>query len=217
MITRYQFAVALLNGLGIAEPSSGAVLGIVAQETMEDTKAINNPLATTWNMELPGESEFNSAGVQNYPNINAGLTATLNTLKMSDYGSIQTALATGTYEDVVNAIDASSWGTKNVSSITTEQAMAAAGLPIASADELPGIPAIPGEPPVTPPAPPVSIKYTIQPGDTLSGIAERFHVADWQTIYEANAELLNAVARARGFADAAGGNLIWPGTTITIP
>ena len=217
MITRYQFAVALLNSLGIAEPSTAAVLGIVAQETMEDTKAINNPLATTWNMELPGETEFNAAGVQNYPNINGGLAATVNTLKMSDYDSIRAALVSGSYEDVVNAIDASPWGTKNVASITIDQATAEQGLAIASADELPGIPAIPGEPPEVPPAAPVSIKYTIQPGDTLSGIAERFHVADWQTIYEANAELLNAVARARGFADAAGGNLIWPGTTIQIP
>lgn len=213
MITRYQFAVALLDALG-ASTLEGSIDAVVAWETMENTKAINNPLATKWNMEVPGESAFNPEGVQNYPTINVGLNATLNTLKMSDYDSLRAALAAGDYATITAAIDASLWGTKNVSSVPESQAQAEYKEPIASADTLDSIPLEPG----VPSAPPAPTTYTIRPDDTLWGIAERFNVpGGWKALYDANAQRLNAAAVSRGFGSSNGGRFIWPGTVIEIP
>ncbi len=41
---------------------------------------------------------------------------------------------------------------------------------------------------VAPPAPPQT--YIVQPGDTLSAIAAKLGIADWQRLYEANAGVI---------------------------
>ncbi len=54
----------------------------------ENTGADWNPLATTW--EMPGSWDYNSVGVQNYPDRTTGIQATGNTLALSYYDAIRT-------------------------------------------------------------------------------------------------------------------------------
>lgn len=66
--------------------------------------------------------------------------------------------------------------------------------------------------------------YTIKTGDTLWSIAQRFlgSGAKWQTIYNANKEIIELTAKKRWKAagidrDSENGHWIFPGTVITIP
>lgn len=56
-----------------------------------------------------------------------------------------------------------------------------------------------------PPAPPART-YTVQPGDTLSGIAEKLGLGGWQRLYEANAGVIG------GDPDR-----IYPGQVLVVP
>jgi hypothetical protein len=61
--------------------------------------------------------------------------------------------------------------------------------------------------------------YTIVSGDTLWGIAERElgNGADWESIYNANVDIIEATANEHGFDGSDYGHWIFPGTTISIP
>ncbi len=58
----------------------------------------------------------------------------------------------------------------------------------------------------SPPTHPSPRTYTVRPGDTLSGIAARFGIADWRTLYQANKGVIGPDP-----------NLILPGQVLTIP
>lgn len=66
------------------------------------------------------------------------------------------------------------------------------------------------------PEPPPATNYTIVSGDTLWAIGQRNGV-NWQDIYAANADVIEAAARSHGMSSSNNGNWIWPGTTLTIP
>ena len=85
-IKRVDWAIDLLNLLrrdagGSAKdypPTPGTISFILHWMGRENTKARNNPLATTWNM---GNSDsFNDHNVRNYRNRQEGLEATVRTL-----------------------------------------------------------------------------------------------------------------------------------------
>lgn len=60
-----------------------------AWQSVENTDAKNNPLATTWDKQVPGQSDFNTAGVKSYPSEDVGVSATVNTLaKTTNYTNI---------------------------------------------------------------------------------------------------------------------------------
>jgi hypothetical protein len=85
---------------------------VVAWETAEFTKAAWNPLATTHDM--PGATEFNSAGVKNYVSLEQGLEATIETLRGGApsyrYGPILDGLAScGDPMSTALAVNASAW------------------------------------------------------------------------------------------------------------
>jgi hypothetical protein len=63
---------------------------------MESTRAMWNPLATTWKM--PRSTDFNAAGVQNYPDQVTGIEATANTLRLSHYDAIRVMLRQESFE-----------------------------------------------------------------------------------------------------------------------
>lgn len=62
-------------------------------------------------------------------------------------------------------------------------------------------------------------KYTIKRGDTLWGISRRFlgKGSKWQTIYNANAAIIEQTARKYGKSSSNHGWWIYPGVTLTIP
>lgn len=61
--------------------------------------------------------------------------------------------------------------------------------------------------------------YTIVGGDTLSGIALKKcgSAGKWTSIYDTNANTIEAAAKSHGKSSSDRGNWIWPGTTLTIP
>lgn len=67
-----------------------------AWQSAENTDAKFNPLATTWDKQVPGQTDFNEAGVKNYPDQETGISATVNTLTK---GSLSTQ-----YRDLVNKL-----------------------------------------------------------------------------------------------------------------
>lgn len=85
---------------------------VVAWQVAEGTAAAHNPLATTHDM--PGSTDFNSVGVQNFPTVEAGLEATVATLRNGattyGYGAILDALARcASVRTTAEAINASAW------------------------------------------------------------------------------------------------------------
>lgn len=61
--------------------------------------------------------------------------------------------------------------------------------------------------------------YTIKPGDTLWGIAQRFlgKGSLWQTIYTSNKSIIEQTAKKYGKGSSNNGWWIFPGITLTIP
>ena len=83
------FFVGVLDRLGIHR-SEFALAAFDAWARMENTRARWNPLATI--MKATGSSDFNSVGVQNYPDSETGMEATADTLALSYYDAIKTML-----------------------------------------------------------------------------------------------------------------------------
>lgn len=100
-INRDQFAAAVLAGIGLT-PTTNRMNFMRAWMQSENTKAQNNPLATTWNYTAQGSTFFNClkkdaagaciVGVQNFPTNNMGIEATIKTLKLSYYDAIRDTL-----------------------------------------------------------------------------------------------------------------------------
>ena len=113
-ITRGFWAEQFLLGLG-APLNNHTVYAILAQMAGENTKARNNPLATTHSAHVVGESDFNAAGVKNFPTFCAGMAASLETISRPPYDAVRAAIHRGvSAHDIVAAIEASSWGTHNI-------------------------------------------------------------------------------------------------------
>ncbi len=79
----------------------------------EGGTAAYNPLNTTWKM--PGSTDYNSAGVQNYVSAAQGAEATARTLKDGYYPHVLAALQSGSpceYTDRAGLVnDITTWGT----------------------------------------------------------------------------------------------------------
>jgi hypothetical protein len=111
-ITRVQFAQAVLQALG--QPiTPQATNNLVAWQQAEGGNAQYNPLNTTLNLGLPGETTYNSAGVQNYPSYQAGVTATAKTLEEPQYQSVVANLnsSPSAFDATVTS---SPWGTHDL-------------------------------------------------------------------------------------------------------
>jgi hypothetical protein len=109
-VTRVQFAQGLLQQLGI-RPTQQAVNNLVSWMQAEGGSAEYNPLNTTLNLGLPGETSYNSDHVQNYPSLQAGEYATAKTLK--EYPQIIGALNSPPAIFDATVVN-SSWQTKDL-------------------------------------------------------------------------------------------------------
>lgn len=108
---RSAFVDAVFKAVGGFETSSRTTFG-VAWAAYEDTQAQNNPFATTEPWE--GATEFNTAGVKNYPNEEAGIEATVKTLENGDYQHLLDMLRNpdASALELCNALNESPWGSK---------------------------------------------------------------------------------------------------------
>lgn len=117
--TREDFAVALLQKSGGKWPvNQENVDALVAQQVAENTTAVFNPSATT--EDEPGDTNFNSADVKDYPSFDEGVSATYATLTNGKYVDITDALERGnSAANVETAWSHSEWGTEPFSSDLT--------------------------------------------------------------------------------------------------
>lgn len=100
--------------LGLNAPVNNHTLyGISAWLEGENTKAKNNGLATT--RIGYGGTDFNSAGVKNYPTFALGMQATIDTINRAPYKKLRAAIHAGvSAHDIAAEIVASPWGTQHV-------------------------------------------------------------------------------------------------------
>ena len=106
---RERFARDLLTKLAVPNTQEN-LRAVVAWAEAEGTGALNNPLATT--RRASNTTDFNSVGVKNYPSYDAGVDATVATLRNGRYANILNALAQGNDAmAVARAIERSPWGT----------------------------------------------------------------------------------------------------------
>jgi hypothetical protein len=110
-LTYGTWADAFLRAAGVPVCSNNLIT-VIAWESAESTDAAFNPLATT--LPAPGATDFNSAGVKNYPSAAVGLAATLDTLRYGSdrfgYAPVLAALgACAPPELTAAAVNASMW------------------------------------------------------------------------------------------------------------
>lgn len=114
-MTREDFARALLREIE-AKPTHRNLWALVSWMQAEGGTASYNPLNTT--LEMPGSTDYNSVGVQNYKSFGQGVEATAKTL---DYGAdrnlygykpIRKRLRGGSWASLtLRAVERSIWGT----------------------------------------------------------------------------------------------------------
>jgi hypothetical protein len=94
--------------------SQEKIIALVAQAAKEGSEALCNPLDTT--EPAPGATDYNSAGVKNYPGTEAGFAATLVTFKNGYYPQLVDILSDPSGGSAaayaVNA-ELNTWGTGN--------------------------------------------------------------------------------------------------------
>lgn len=98
--------------LGVT-PTSEKMKFFAAWRQAEGGKALNNPFNTTKTMKADGITNYNSVGVKNYPTIDLGIDATVNTLKLTYYQDLMNKLNNNmvTAEELANSPDLKTWGT----------------------------------------------------------------------------------------------------------
>jgi len=132
--TRGAFAEAVLRGIG-APVSQSNMSSMLAWMTGENTRAAFNPLATMRQSKALGEDagQFNEAGVRDYKDFDQGVAATIETLNLSYYTDIVSALQRGTTPaELHRLVVASLWGTQhfgdgNTKDLTTQLGTQASG------------------------------------------------------------------------------------------
>lgn len=111
MGTRGQWATDFAKALGNPEPSADIVNWISAWTKAEGTKARFNPLATTW--DNGDNTLFNSVGVRNYKSREAGISATVKTLRGNHpgYATIIDGILTNNVAKCNAGLAKAPWGT----------------------------------------------------------------------------------------------------------
>jgi len=115
LVTRYQFAKALLDRLGL-KPTKRRLWALLAWMQAEGGNAKFNPLNTT--QEMPRATDYNSVGVKDYATLDEGVIATAKTLDygarhdLHGYKAIREAFVKNHFASVIlTAVERSEWGT----------------------------------------------------------------------------------------------------------
>lgn len=115
LVTRYQFAKALLDRLGLT-PTKRRLWALLAWMQAEGGNAKFNPLNTTH--EMPKATNYNSVGVKNYATLHEGVVATAKTLdygarhNLYGYKAIRAGFVKNRWASVtLAAVERSQWGT----------------------------------------------------------------------------------------------------------
>jgi hypothetical protein len=115
LVTRYQFAKALLDRLGL-KPTKRRLWALLAWMQAEGGNAKFNPLNTTHDM--PHATDYNSVHVKDYASLSEGVIATAKTLdygarhSLYGYKAIREALVKNKWASVtLAAVERSEWGT----------------------------------------------------------------------------------------------------------
>ncbi len=112
------YARALCTKMGWSQ-SLNNIDVIVAWEAAEGSQAQFNPLDTEEGGQ-PGESDYNSVGVKNYPTLDEGLQAVYDTLTNGLYANVLNCFARSEVAQTTTAaIDQCPWGTRNVTEVLT--------------------------------------------------------------------------------------------------
>jgi hypothetical protein len=205
MITREQWASAFLTEAHYPDVASNQQ-SIVCWIASENSNAEFNPLDTEEGGQ-PGETNYNGAGVKNYPTLEEGIAASLDTLHNGHYANIITALSEGAGPAFTcSFICASPWGSKPTSELVANVLAdyeAYASIPIAGSED------------VT--APPITIPTPIPTEDTTVTLEETIKDVDEQPTEDATGQELNApitcgvaVPSGRGYILAAGDGGVFP-------
>jgi hypothetical protein len=106
------FYEAILVSLG-AKPTPEKIKFLKAWRQAEGGKATNNPFNTTKNLPGDADTNYNSVGVKNYPDRQAGLDATVATLKLNYYKDLVSKLMDDsvTADELATSPDLKTWGT----------------------------------------------------------------------------------------------------------
>jgi hypothetical protein len=103
-------ARAILAGLGAPQTPGGIVILVAWQACEGGPASRHNPLNTT--LPVPGSYPINAAGVQQYPGEQAGIAATVDTLRNGLYPGIVAALSAGDVAAfLANPQEITRWGT----------------------------------------------------------------------------------------------------------
>lgn len=107
-----EFYRAILKSIG-ANETPEKIKFLKAWRQGEGGKATNNPFNTTKKMAVPGVTNYNSAGVKNYPDKQTGLNATVATIKLPYYRRLLRLLQNdrSTAKDLAMSPDLHTWGT----------------------------------------------------------------------------------------------------------
>jgi hypothetical protein len=114
MTTRGEWATQVLAALGNRNPDAATVNFLAAWSVCEFGPEVKkaarfNPLATKHTM--PGNTNYNSVGVKDYPDADTGLQATVRTIKNGHYPHIVEGLTTNKPEIALNHSELGIWGT----------------------------------------------------------------------------------------------------------
>jgi hypothetical protein len=107
-----EFYIAVLKSLG-TNPTPEKIKFLKAWRQAEGGRATNNPFNTTKNIPGDADTNYNSIGVKNYPSRQAGLDATVATLKLKYYKDLLSRLMddSSTAEEIAASPDLKTWGT----------------------------------------------------------------------------------------------------------
>lgn len=172
MTTREQWAEGFLGYAGWSL-SQEKVIALVAQATREGSGAAWNPLDTTEG--APGATDYNTAGVKDYPSAAAGFGATLATFLNGRYPELVANLADpagGSAASYATSAELNTWGTGNclaeVEEIKAGDPHGYMTAPVAGAGGLGPAP-LPVPPSPAPSAPLVPPAVFQRPRSTLDG------------------------------------------------